>query len=240
METMHPEIYKQWIAPFEGGDTVRESEAFRLAVNDKLDEGERVQILVRPERTYVLMTPAVRDLPGVADAENEEALRAALLAAGIPLNGPDHLFFLDDATKQQLQESDNPSHVRRLTEADAAAFEAFEAGVSEEDLDGASVELDHWMVYGAFAGDTLVAVGSSYPFEDDVALADMGVVTHPEHRGSGHARSVIYALARGALAAEHEPQYRCQIDNTSSVKLATRSGFTSIGTWDLPLPDDAD
>lgn len=239
METMHPEIYKQWIAPFEGGDTVRESEAFRLAVNDKLDEDTRVQILVRPERTYVLVTPAVRDLPGVADAEHEEALRAALLAAGVPLNGPDHLFFLDGATKQQLQASDNPSHVRRLTEEDAAAFKAFEAGVPGEDLDGASVELDHWMVFGAFVGDALVAAGSSYPFADDVALADMGVVSHPEHRGNGHARSVIYALARGALAAQHEPQYRCQVDNTSSVKLAIRSGFTSIGTWDLPLPDDA-
>ncbi|MEB4613124.1 GNAT family N-acetyltransferase [Leucobacter sp. M11] len=240
METMHPEIYAHWIAPFERGEVVRESATFRLAVNEQLDEDERVQILVRPERTSVLVTPAVRDLPGVAEAEAEEALRAALLASGIPLNGPDHLFFLDDATKQQLQQSENPSHVRRLTSADAAAFETFEGAVSEEDLDGASVELDHWMVFGAFAGDALVAVGSSYPFDDGVALADMGVVSHPAHRGQGHARSVIYALARGALAANHEPQYRCQIDNTSSVQLATRSGFTSIGTWDLPLPDTAD
>ncbi|SJN12842.1 probable acetyltransferase [Leucobacter sp. 7(1)] len=96
------------------------------------------------------------------------------------------------------------------------------------------------MVFGAFEGDTLVAVGSSYPFEEDGALADMGVVTHPDHRGHGHARSVIRALARAALAADHEPQYRCQIDNTASVKLASRSGFVSIGTWDLPLPGDTE
>ncbi|MGB3334257.1 MAG: GNAT family N-acetyltransferase [Mycobacterium sp.] len=240
MEEMNPAIYNQWIAPFEAGDMVRESESYRLAVNDRLDEDERVQILVRPNCTYVLATPAVRDLPGVSDAVNEEELRLALQAAGITLNGPDHLFFLDDATKQKLQETENPGHVRSLGEADKAAFEEFEAGISEEDLDGASVELDHWMVFGAFEGDKLVAVGSSYPFEDDVPLADMGVVTHPEHRGHGHARSVIYALARGALAAQHEPQYRCQTDNTSSVKLASRSGFASIGTWDLPLPDDSE
>lgn len=234
---MHPEVYEQWIAPFTGGDVVRESATYRIAVNEQLEDGERVQILVRANRTYVLVSPEVRDLPGVADAGNEEALRTALSASGIALNGPDHLFFLDDATKQRLQETEDPGHVRRLTQADAAAFEAFQAGVSEADLDGASVELDHWMVFGAFSGDTLVAAGSSYPFEEGVALADMGVVSQPQHRGHGHARSVIYALARGALAAQHEPQYRCQIDNISSVKLATRSGFTSIGTWDLPLPE---
>lgn len=240
MRDMNPEIYRQWIAPFEGGDPVRETATYRLAVSDELDEDERVQILVRPDRTYVLASPAVRDLPGVSEATTEGQLREALTAAGTTLNGPDHLFFLDDATKQQLRTTDNPSHVRALTEADSAAFEAFESGVSEEDLDGASVELDHWMVFGAFDGDTLVAVGSSYPFEDDVMLADMGVVTHPDHRGHGHARSVIYALARAALEVEHEPQYRCQIDNTASVTLASRSGFASIGTWDLPLPDDSE
>lgn len=117
--------------------------------------------------------------------------RAALAAGGITLNGPDHLFFLDDATKQRLR-------------------------------------------------DTLVAVGSSYPFDGGAALADMGVVTHPERRGKGHARSVVYALSRGALAVGYEPQYRCQTDNTASVKLAQGSGFVSIGTWDVPLPVGAD
>lgn len=240
MEKMNPEIYAQWIEPFVGGELVRETESFHLAVNAELDDDERVQILVRPTRTFALITPAVRDLPGVADATSEAELRTALTAAGIPLNGPDHLFFLDESTTQRLRATDDPSHVRALTDADTAAFATFEAGVPEEDLEGASVELEHWMVFGAFEGDTLVAVGSSYPFEDDVALADMGVVTHPEHRGQGHARSVIYALARAALAADHEPQYRCQIDNTASVKLASRSGFVSIGTWDLPLPDESE
>lgn len=103
MENLNPEIHKQWIAPFEAGDVVRESENFRLAVNDDLAEGERIQILARPERTYVLVTPEIRDLPGVSDVANEVELRAALQEAGIALNGPDHLFFLDDATKRMLQ-----------------------------------------------------------------------------------------------------------------------------------------
>lgn len=240
MENLTHEIYRQWIAPFAGGEPVHETESFRLAVNDKLDDDERVQILVRPARTFALVTPAIRDLPDVSTARSEAELRAALTVAGIRLNGPDHLFFLTEAAAQQLRETEDSRNVRALTENDQAAFAAFEAGVSAEDLDGASVELDHWMVFGAFEGDTLVAVGSSYPFEEDGALADMGVVTHPDHRGHGHARSVIRALARAALAADHEPQYRCQIDNTASVKLASRSGFVSIGTWDLPLPGDTE
>lgn len=240
MENLHPEIYEQWIAPFEGGEPIRESAQYRLAVNDDLDEDERIQILARPNRTYVLATSEVRDLPGVGDASNEDELRKALKEAGLSLNGPDHLFFLNDDTKHMLQETQNPVHVRALTENDQAAFEEFESGISEEDIDGAYVELDHWKVFGAFVDDKLVAAGSAYPFDDDSPLADMGVLTHPEHRGQGYARDVVYALARAALAEQHEPQYRCQVDNASSVMLASRSGFTSIGTWDLPLPEDTE
>ncbi|SJN12844.1 hypothetical protein FM113_15990 [Leucobacter sp. 7(1)] len=95
MENLTHEIYRQWIAPFAGGEPVHETESFRLAVNDELDDDERVQILVRPARTFALVTPAIRDLPDVSTARSEAELRAALTVAGIRLNGPDHLFFPD-------------------------------------------------------------------------------------------------------------------------------------------------
>lgn len=92
--------------------------------------------------------------------------------------------------------------------------------------------------FGSFEGDTLAAVGSAYPFGGDTRLADIGVVTLPAYRGQGRAKSVVHALARHALAEGYEPQYRCQLDNASSIALAGSAGFESIGTWDVPLPGE--
>ncbi|MER8087876.1 GNAT family N-acetyltransferase [Streptomyces sp. NPDC058316] len=110
-----------------------------------------------------------------------------------------------------LGKPDAPS-IRPLSEADARAFMQFEAAASEQDLDDASVELDHWAVYRVFEDGQLVRVARMYPW-DDAPLADLGVLTLPPHRGKGHARRLVRAISRHALAREHELQYRCQLDN---------------------------
>ncbi|MEB4613408.1 GNAT family N-acetyltransferase, partial [Leucobacter sp. M11] len=209
---------------------------FRIAVDPEPEEGFHVQILARESGTSVLLADWVAELPGVAEASDEAELRAALTAGGIAMNGADDLFFLPEESRARLHGSADAAHVRRLSAADAAAFAAFTERAPEADVDEAYVELDHWAVFGAFDGDEIVAAGSAYPFDEDTLLADLGVLTLPSHRGRGHAREVIHALARHALAEGFEPQYRCQIDNTSSVILAGRAGFQRLGTWDVPLP----
>lgn len=74
-----------------------------------------------------------------------------------------------------------------------------------------------------------------YPWRD-APLADLGVVTLPAHRGKGHARRLVRAISRRALGREHEPQYRCQLDNHASIALAASSGLTLFGTWDIVSP----
>ena len=215
-----------------------EGEGFRLAVDDAVEKDMRVQILAREGRTFALISPEVAALPGIGDATGEHELRAALAAAGEEMNGADHLFFLPEALKAELRATTGPAHVRRLTLADEAAFALFEAAAPEADFDEAFVELGHWVAFGAFDGDTLVAAGSAYPFEDDSLLADIGVVTLPGSRRQGHGRALVHALSRHALAEGFEPQYRCQLDNASSVAIARRAGFVSLGTWDVSAPDD--
>lgn len=121
---------------------------------------------------------------------------------------------------------------RALTEDDAAAFEAFTARAPQADLEEAYVELDHWLVVGTFVEEELVCVASAYPWRDTV-MADLGVVALPEHRGKGLAKRAVLALSGLALQRGYEPQYRCQLDNHASVRLADAAGLRPLGTWDV-------
>lgn len=78
--------------------------------------------------------------------------------------------------------------MRQLTEQDDAIFSAFESSASEQDLDDAYVELDHWAVFGSFEQNRLVCAASMYPWGEDVQIADLGILTLSAYRGKGHAR----------------------------------------------------
>ena len=230
-------VRETWIDPFCGGIEIRAIPGFRLAIEVETEADMPVQILVRDTEVSVLLSPETAELPGVKEASSEAELRAALQAGKIRMNGPDHLFFLPETVKAELQSTANASHVRRLSDTDQAAFNTFLETAPDADADEAYVRLDHWAVFAAFDGERIIAAGSAYPFDGNTLLADCGVLTLPAHRGQGHARAVIHALARHAIAEGYEPQYRCQLDNDPSVVLARRSGFLSIGTWDVPLPE---
>ncbi len=172
-----------------------------------------------------------------ADGRIEDAdLTAAMHAAGLALNGPDHLFYFPSADQAALRSEQPAAATRQLTAGDGERFAAFTAGAPEDDLDEAFVELDHWLVYGTFVADRLAAVASMYPWQD-TALADLGVITLPAFRGRGLARQTVRALSAHALGLGYEPQYRCQLDNRASVALAHSSGLTPFGTWDVIHPD---
>ena len=136
-----------------------------------------------------------------------------------------------------LQE--NPVGTRRLTEQDAAAFSEFQSSASEQDLDSAYVELDHWAVFGSFELNRLVSATSMYPW-GNTQFADIGVLTLPNFRGKGHARKVVRAISKYAYEQGYEPQYRCQLDNHASAMLAKASGLTLFGKWEVISSDIAD
>ncbi|TWS26523.1 GNAT family N-acetyltransferase [Tsukamurella sputi] len=202
---------------------------FRFVVSPGLDDGLRLVTLTSPDGSVAAATtPATAAEIGCpADAA---ALHVALAAAGLRLHGADHVFYLPEASHADRRPA-RPD-VRRLGEGDVEAFHRFEARATAEDLDAALVDLDDDVAVGAFDGDRLVAVGSSYRFEDS-ALWDLGVLTLPEHRGRGYGLAVVDALSHAAFEAGGEPQYRCQTDNAASIALAARAGFVRFADWDL-------
>ncbi|MET4427217.1 GNAT family N-acetyltransferase [Mycolicibacterium sp. 624] len=244
MPEFSPVVADCWLAPFTG-DVVHSDERLTVVVNPSLDDDERVTVLwtAADDRVSIALTPAVAGAIGLrsspAETLSENGIRAALAAEKIVLHGADNIFCLTESAEvEMLAETDGPG-VRRLTGDDVDVFASFEAATSEQDRDDASVELDHWAVFGAFDEDSrLVSAASMYPWDDESTMVDLGVLTRTSARGRGYASKVVRAMFRYALAHGHEPQYRCQVDNTASVNLAASLGLHLFGRWETVTPAD--
>ncbi|RSM99513.1 GNAT family N-acetyltransferase [Nonomuraea sp. WAC 01424] len=228
-----------WLSPSPTSRLLCGDDVFGVTVDAALEEDEQLTILTTTDgRTRVLLIPAIAATMALEEGQpvDEAGFRRRLEESGIALHGADNLFYFTDKNRETLLgEPDVPS-IRPLTKADAQAFQRFQEAASEQDLDDAYVELDHWAVYGAFEDERLVSVASTYPW-NGAPLADLGVLTLPSYRGQGHARRLVRAISRHALARNHEPQYRCQFDNYASVAVAESAGLTRFGTWDVISPD---
>lgn len=203
-----------------------------------------------PSRSVMLLDPAgsggfLTVLPDIArrtglkpDIEiDANTLFEALRRADIRLNGADHLFYFSQKEQKLLRNESFSAAVRQLTADDADAFEAFVSEAPEDDMDEAFVELDHWLAFGCFVEDRLVSAASMYPWSG-TSFADLGVITLPQFRGQGFGKQTVRAIGAQALRLDYEPQYRCQPDNASSVRLAQVSGFSQFATWDVIKSDE--
>ena len=237
-----PVVTDYWHAAFSGEDVVPPEPAFTLTVNAALSENRRVMVLRTIDGAVrAALTPQVADAAGLFELRprSETDLRRALSEAGIAMYPADNLFYFSQPDLDALLGEDPHPSVRQLssTDADAALFARFQSSASEQDLDDAYVELDHWAVFGAFVQDRLVTAASMYPWGDS-RLADLGVLTLPEYRRQGHARAVVRALCRYAVQKGYEPQYRCQLDNHASLAVAATAGLTHFGTWEVVSPEE--
>lgn len=241
MSLFSPAIESFWQETFLGGDIVCRNDGLTVAVNPALEEDRRTMLLRTGDgRTMATLTPALADKLGLYHRPDltEASLRQALHDGRVQLHGADYVFHFTMADRQTLLQEMPAEGLRRLDEADAAVFAEFQSAASEQDLDDAYVELDHWAVFGAFDQARLVCAASMYPW-GSARIADTGVLTLPPHRGRGHAARVVRAIGRHACEQGYEPQYRCQIDNQASAALARAAGLTLFGTWEVVSPDSA-
>ncbi|MCL1671045.1 GNAT family N-acetyltransferase [Elizabethkingia ursingii] len=223
------------------GDLWYEDDSFTLMINEDLEEDGQIMLLESADRQRVnaVITSAIMKRIGlmVNDSLSESVFLQLLKDAGISLHGADYIYYYQEENKKKLLETASIETIRLLNASDAEAFEYFVSSASEQDLDDAYVELDHWVVFGSFEDGKLVSAASMYPWGDDVKIADLGVLTLPDYRGKGHARNLVHTICKYTLQQGYEPQYRCQIDNHASVALAAASGLTLYGKWDLIASD---
>jgi len=232
-----------WQSQFLNGDVLYSDGVFTVTINPDLSEDSRVMVLeTTDDRVMVVLTAKMADKLDLSKGQelSELDFRKKLNEAGIKLHGADYLFYFSVTEKSILLQENLEDSLRQLSEEDDAIFLEFESSASEQDLDDAYVELDHWAVFGSFEQNRLVCAASMYPWEEDVQIADLGVLTLIPFRGKGHARKVVRSICKYALEQGYEPQYRCQLDNEASELLAKAAGLTLFGKWDIISPDSAD
>ncbi|TQR37019.1 GNAT family N-acetyltransferase [Lysinibacillus sphaericus] len=229
-----------WESQFLNGDVIYNDGIFTVTINHDLSEDSRVMVLETADgRVLAVLTPEMAEELNLSKGQelSELAFRKKLNEGGVTLHGADYLFYFSEAEKSILLQENLEDTVRQLTEQDDAIFSEFESSATEQDLDDAFVELAHWAAFGSFEHNRLVCASSIYPWEEDVQIADLGVLTLAAFRGKGHARKVVRSICKYAYEKGYEPQYRCQLDNEASTFLASVAGLTLFGKWDVISPN---
>ena len=224
-----------WQQRFLPGNMLHSSSQQSVVVNEH-SAYPLMQLVHSDEQHWLCMTPKVADLLQLDQSWPLplEKLQQALAQHGLEFYGEDNLYYFPASQRAAILNRDAATHVRRLTAEDAELFKVFEESATEQDLDDAYVELDHWRVFGALVEGKLVAAASMYPW-DNSKIADMGVLTLSEYRGQGHGKAVVQALAKHAYELGYEPQYRHQSHNLSSKGVALGCGFEFFGQRDVVL-----
>ncbi|KLU15756.1 MULTISPECIES: GNAT family N-acetyltransferase [Xenorhabdus] len=229
-----------WQALMLGEDILYKDDVFTIITNARLEQNDRVMVLeISDGRVMAVLTPEMAEKAGLYHQEkmSESIFRQKLNQANITLHGADYIFYFPETEKRQLLQENSGKQRQLMEEQDGEIFSAFQALASEQDLDNAYVELDHWSVFGAFdEKNHLVSAASMYPWNGS-QLADMGVLTLESFRSQGYARKVVRAISQHACAQGYEPQFRCQLDNLASAALAKAAGLTLFGKWEIISPD---
>ena len=147
------------------------------------------------------------------------ALRAILGdAAGIVV-GPASLAYTDGSTFRTAATDDTRllgSNHEKLLRGLAAACDATE-------WEHADIEYEREPIFGCLVAGLLVAA-ASYRIHSG-AIASIGIITHPAHRGRGYARAAASAATAHALDAGFIAQWQTLEANAPSIAVARALGF---------------
>jgi GNAT superfamily N-acetyltransferase len=136
--------------------------------------------------------------------------------------GPAFVGYADDGTVRQTA-----GKARLLVSSDERAASELAASCSGPDWEHGGSILGEQPTSGVFVGDRLVAL-AGYEIWGG-SIAHIAVVTDPDCRGRGFARSAVSDIARHALKAGLIPQYRTLMSNTASIRVADALGFQYFG-----------
>jgi GNAT superfamily N-acetyltransferase len=117
----------------------------------------------------------------------------------------------------------DPAHaVRSLAADDTSALEALQAACDSTEWQHGGSSIEH-VCSGAFVEGQLAALAGYEVWGG--TIAQICIVTHPERRGKGYARSAVAHVARRAFDAGLLPQYRTLEANGPSMRVAESLGF---------------
>lgn len=229
-------VHRYWKSQMINGDIVHFDELLTLVSNPKLDDSYKMMILeMTNKHIMVVANPVVASELKLSNLKEYSiaSLRKEISKCKLVLHPADYIYYLPYNKVPNTPEAEDGIIIRVLNrEFDKQVFNQFESICTEDDLDGAYVSLDHWVVYGAFDKGILIGVCSMYTW-DSTKLADLGVIIADPYRGRGIGTRLVKTISRDVVSKGYVPQYRCQTDNKPSIALAEASGFDLFGEWEV-------
>lgn len=143
----------------------------------------------------------------------------------VELEGPYPNLYLEPSDFTPYEVNDDVQ-IKLLPKSDYKVLNEFYDQCSEQDLDDAEILLDEPdpIIFLAWKQDKIVAYASHRYWAD--VIADIGVLTHPDHRGIGLGKRVVSADTKWCLENNIIPQYRTSLDNPASHSIAKALSFT--------------
>lgn len=246
-----------WLQQYFSDPPMYQWQDLDIFVNDALTEQDRLMVLSypapalkhsdtlqhdvqhTPDRTRIILTNHyLRILFGssfiVPAHFCAKAFRVLLQKHNIKLHIPDHIYYANEPTIiPKIRENWS---MRLLTQHDKLLFENFCLDIDEIEIDNAWVELEHWMVFGLFVKGTLASVCALSPW-DGTLIADIGVLTHPNHRGQNLAKHLVNFAHHHVAQQGYVLQYRTQTNNLSSIHLAHSLSLSLYACWESLTPE---
>lgn len=159
-----------------------------------------------------------------AAAELVSHASAALRGAAGEIVGPSFQGWLPHARFRPVA-SDG---VHRVTENRAAIVSGFQSACSPTEWEHGGIDVGGEEIWASFDGSRAVSLGQLRPHSG--GALDPCVVTHPAHRGRGHALRVVGAMAQEALPTGRLVLYQTLLSNGPAVSIADRLGFEQYAT----------
>ena len=144
----------------------------------------------------------------------------------IEVNSFDDIYLLYPKDLKLIEPKEKEKYlIRKLTLEDKEVLDKMHSYCTEEEIDNSFVEVDELGAWGCFDKEKNILV-SAVGFSDWGAFADFGIITHPDYRGKGLAKSILSYAANDAIRNENKlPIYRCHITLFSSLNTAKSVGF---------------
>jgi GNAT superfamily N-acetyltransferase len=158
-----------------------------------------------------------------ADVVSGTFLQDVLGDAVDQIIGPAFIGYTDGATFHPLV----PNAAHLLAAGDAEPVAELRAACDAVEWSHGGSALGQNPAAGVYSSERLVALAGYEVWGG--GIAQISVITHPGHRGRGHAGAVVSMLTETALVQGLVPQYHTLESNTPSMQVARKLGFVRYG-----------
>lgn len=235
MSVINLRAHRYWQSVFGFADLPEDDNVFTLHIADTLPSRHSLLKLVRHDhKTFVAATRRCAAHLSLKPDSRQSDIEQAMHEKDLIWYDEDAVHYFSDADQKALPSSPRSADIRQLTESDADAFERFRIRMPTADWDEVTPELDNEAVFGCFQFDELCSVADYYRWQQS-PFADLGVITAPDCRQQGKGAQVVKALSGHACARGLIPQYRAQVTNQSSQKVARRLNMQRFGLWTVAV-----